>query len=98
LKLADILPAQPDTETKLIGIERLSFARLYGALQVRFHAVSSSAPVINLAPGDNVQLATLYEISENEPYIIEVALLGKAWLSPKKSMWRASSVSLPVAK
>jgi hypothetical protein len=94
LPQAEALTACPG-ETKLISIERLSFATTSGkVLNIRFEA-PEPAPLLNIAPADEMQFATLYEIPADQPYIVEVAIFGKRWGKGRRSQWRASAISLP---
>ena len=97
LPLAVQLPAPVNTETTLIASQRLSSRTSSDdVLQVKFHQVSDKQPLLNLAPGDEMQFAALYEIRRDQPCVVEVAVIGKSRGGTKRALWCASDVSLPI--
>jgi hypothetical protein len=90
------VPAAIDTHARLIAAERLSsLTTSGGVLRVKFDELSAQSPLLNVAPGDEMQFATLYEVDATRPCIVEVAILGRSWATSKRSQWRASDISLP---
>lgn len=91
-----VVPAVAETEVDLVGTRRLSSRRTATRTEVRFGELSSESPHLNLAPGDEMQFAYLYEVDQSRPCVVEVAVLGKSWGTWKRSQWRASDISLPI--
>jgi hypothetical protein len=92
---ATTLPASPESETKMIGIERLSFGTTSSrVLKIKFD-VREPVAFLHVAPTDETQFATLYEISTDQPYIVEAAIFGRRRATRIRSQWRASAISLP---
>jgi hypothetical protein len=92
---ANVVPVPIDTETRLIAAERLSSRTTSGVLQVKFDEISSQHPLLNFAPGDEMQFATVYEVAAERLCVVEVTILGRSWGTTKRSQWRASDISLP---
>ena len=80
-------PADVQHESKLIATERLSSDTIDDVLEITFHTRSRERPLLNLAPGDEMQFATVYTVPQIQPCI--------AW---KRSQWRASDISLPISQ
>jgi len=89
------LPASAETETRLASAVRLRSVKVAELLTVAYSERDSEKPLLNLAPGDEMQFATVYEVDQTKPYIVEVAVVGKSLGSWKRSQWRASDISLP---
>jgi hypothetical protein len=84
---------------ELVGIERQKIGR--GAkrwhVKTRRKIVWETAkhPFLNLTPGDEGQFSIACEVPRNLPATVEVVILGTRLLSPKRSQWRSTTVSLP---
>jgi hypothetical protein len=92
------VPAVAESETDLIAAVRLSSGTAPGkVLKIKFDQVSSEAPLLNLAPSDEMQFAAVYEVDQSLPCVVEVTILGKSWATWKRSQWRASDISLPIS-
>jgi hypothetical protein len=94
LPLTNYLPATVGMESKLVGIERLSSRRSNQIFHAAFQK-SAENSILNFAPGDEMQFATLYEVPEHCACIVQVVVLGRSWGTWKRSQWRASDISLP---
>ena len=92
------IPADIGQETRLISAKRLSSKTVSGVYEIMLNEVSQQAPLLNLAPGDEMQFATVYKVPRNQPCVVEVAIMGRSWLTWKRSQWRASDISLPVVE
>ena len=92
------VPAVAESETDLIAAVRLSSGTVAGkVLKVRFDQLSSEAPLLNLAPSDEMQFAAVYEVDQSLPCVVEVTIIGKSRATRSRSQWRASDISLPLS-
>jgi len=53
---------------------------------------------LNFSPGESANYSTWTVIESDEPCLIEVGIIGTAFASRIFSQWRATTVSLPLAK
>jgi hypothetical protein len=92
-------PAPVESETKLIATDRLSsWTTPAHVFQLKFHELSTRKPLLNLAPGDEMQFAALYEVAEEKPCVVEVTILAKPWGTSNRAQWRASDILLPTVQ
>lgn len=92
-----------DEEVRLLsfcGISRLSYTTNPANLEVavKWDKRSTSAPYLNLSPGDETEFACYVKIPRQALCSTEVVVLGLKTGTQWKCQWRASRVSAPDSK
>jgi hypothetical protein len=81
-------PLQPDPPGSQSLRSRIDWTR-----------VPADVPRLKLPPGDEMQLAALFEVEANEPYLVETVILARriflGHLKRRFGQWRSTIVSLP---
>lgn len=86
---------------QFVGIKRLSYATETSPAAensrtvIDWSNISTSAPFLNLAPGDEVEFACHCEVPKKSICVVEVAALGVKAGTQWKCQWRSSAVSPP---
>jgi len=81
------------------GIRRLSYhPGTDGYKEVKPEDISADHPLLNLAPGDEMQFSEMFVVGHQQVVTVEAAVLGrkKFRLPDKIAEWRATKVSLPI--
>jgi hypothetical protein len=101
LRLHDavVIVTQRGTSQKAkLGIERFSFRQGGKCLAVAIGDQAEHVPTLNLAAGESAQFSTWFEVTNADPCVVEVVVVGTMFASLKVGQWRTSVVSLPNAK
>ncbi len=59
------------------------------------HAPADRGHPLNITPGEEIEFGAMLEAPRSGAVVVEAAVLGRAWVSPFRSQWRASCASPP---
>lgn len=91
----------PDNPRELFGIHRLERSNPDGQNERALIKWTESSGCLNMAPGDEMQFAALFEVPCGQASVVDVVVLGKifwrTWRggSARWGQWRACAISLP---